>query len=67
MNIAKLQQVLTIVSKYVDPNRDYCEAQHDIIFFPLMSDAKISEEDNAKLLELGAHKSRDGDCWATHT
>lgn len=67
MNIANLQKVLTIVSKYVDPEKNWCEAQHDIIFLPLMSDIKISAEDEEELKRLGAHKSRDSDCWATHT
>lgn len=67
MNITKLQRVLTIVSKYVNPDKDWCEAQHDVLFLPLMTNTKISAEDETELLELGAHRNRDSDCWAVHT
>lgn len=67
MNLANLQKTLAIVSKYVNPEKDYCSAEHDILYFPLMSDAKISEEDEAELKRLGARKDRDADCWATFT
>lgn len=67
MNIANLQKTLTIVSKYVDPEKNWCEAQHDIIYLPLMSNTEISTEDEAALDELGAFKDSEGGCWATFT
>lgn len=67
MNITRLQKVLTIVSKYVNPETEWVEAQHDIIFLPLFENAKISTEDLAELDELGAFISSDSDCWAVHT
>lgn len=67
MNLANLQKTLAIISKYVDPERAWCEAQHDVIFLPLVTTFEISSEDTAALEELGAHRSSEGDCWAVFT
>ncbi len=65
MNVANLQKALEIVGKYVNPQTAWCDADHDIIYFPLRNTAKISPEDEAELHRLGAHVSSEGDCWAT--
>lgn len=67
MNISNLQKVLTIVSKYINPEENWCEAQHDIIYLPLMLCTKISAEDEAELDNLGAHKDSESDCWTVFT
>lgn len=66
MNLANIVKTLTIVNKYVEPEKSWCSAEHDILYLPLMNDAVLSPEDEAELERLGAHKS-DGDCWAVFT
>lgn len=44
---------------------DYLEADHDIIFGPVIG-AKFSDEDEKKLKELGWDKSDEYDCWCHH-
>ena len=67
MNISNLQKVLKIVSKYVDADKAWCEAQHDIIFLPLHNNIDVSMEDQEELRLLGAHEDSEGDCWAVFT
>jgi hypothetical protein len=59
-------KILTIVEKY-DP-KGYCEAQHDILYvFNDRDKMIISNEDKAKLIELGAHYSEEAESWAVFT
>lgn len=67
MTLANLQKALAIVAKYCDPEKSWCQGEHDILFFPLDSTAKLPPEDEAELLRLGAHKSSEADCWAAFT
>lgn len=67
MNMRKIQAALEIVAKYVDPEKSYLQGEHDIIYMPLMNNAEISIQDEAKLKELGAFKSSEVDCWAVFT
>lgn len=67
MNIADFQKVLTIVSKYVDPQAEWLEASHDVIFLPIHRETKLSTEDKKELNNLGAYLSSDYDCWSVFT
>lgn len=67
MNLKNMIECMQIAAKYVDPEKAYCQGEHDILFLPLMNEAKISPEDEARLLELRAHRSSDGECWAVFT
>jgi hypothetical protein len=66
MNFENFVKTLAVVAKYAKPT-DYLQAEHDIIFLPLMKDTAITAEDEAELKRLGAHVSSEGDCWATFT
>jgi hypothetical protein len=67
VNLKSIVEVLQIVAKYSKDDKDYCCAEHDILFLPLQNDAPISPEDEARLLELRAHRSSEGECWAVFT
>lgn len=67
MNITKLQQILTIINKYVNPICNNCVAEHDTLFLPLMNDHEISSQDEVELVRLGAHRDTDVGCWAVYT
>lgn len=67
MNLKNIIECMQIAAKYVDQERAYCQAEHDILFLPLTNEAVISPEDEKRLLELRAHRSSEGDCWAVFT
>ena len=67
MNLKNIIECMQIVAKYVDPEKSWCQGEHDIIYLPLANDAKLSPEDEARLLELRAHRSSEVDCWAMFT
>lgn len=66
MNLKNIIETLQIVSKYCDPEKSWCQAEHDELYLPLENEAAISAEDAALLEYLGAHKS-DVDCWRIFT
>lgn len=66
VNLENLVKTLAVVVKYAKPT-DYCSAEHDILYLPLMNDTPITAEDEAELERLGAHRSSDGECWAVFT
>lgn len=68
MTLDKMIETLQIVAKYCkDPRKEWCSAEHDILFLPLENSAVIEPADEARLRELGAHKSSEGDCWSIFT
>lgn len=68
MTLDKIIETLQIVAKYAkDPSKEWCDAQHDILYLPLANDAEIAAEDAARLEALGAIKDEDCDCWALFT
>lgn len=61
---------LQILQKYAGKESDRIDAQHDVIYAgPNLEEleGKITEEDKAKLEELGWHEDSEGDCWARFT
>ncbi len=66
MNLRDLIKVLEIVAKYDESSQTWCQAEHDILFLPLMNDTEIDSVDHANLLMLGAFKHDDGG-WAVYT
>jgi hypothetical protein len=63
MNIKNMIEALQICAKYHDPEKEWCSAEHDQIFFPLAED-EPSKEDAARLRELGADIEYDS--WMTY-
>ena len=61
MNLRELIKTLQIIVPF-----SYCQAEHDILYLPLVNNADISKEDKEELLSLGAFES-DADCWAVYT
>jgi hypothetical protein len=66
MNLKNIIETLQIVSKYVDPAKAWCQAEHDELYLPLPTSVELDPKDAAKLEELGALKS-DADCWSVFT
>lgn len=66
MVLKDMIEVLTIVAKYVDPNEEWLESGHDVIWLPLFENNKLSEEDKARFDELGVHIG-DSDCYEVST
>jgi hypothetical protein len=66
MNFENLVMTFAVVAKYAKPT-DYCSAEHDILYLPLMADTPITAEDEAELKRLGAHLDKSADCWAVFT
>ena len=66
MNLKNIIETLQIVSKYVEPEKHWLQAEHDELFLCISNDTPISNEDAARLEELGARKS-SADCWSLFT
>lgn len=66
MTLDKIQRVLEICAAHIDMKKAWLQAEHDIVYLPLMNDAKIPPEATIELETLGAFKS-DADCWAFYT
>ena len=54
-NCSDVIKVLEIVGKYKDLDNEWLEAQHDILYFPLMEDDEISDKDRKQLEDLDCH------------
>lgn len=67
MTLDKIIECLQIASKYGDPGKSWCQAEHDILFLPLESAKALDPADEARLTELGAHRSSESDTWACFT
>jgi hypothetical protein len=67
MTLDKIIEALQITTKYCDPAKSWLQGEHDIIFLPIMNDVELDPKDEARLLELGAHRSSEGDSWACFT
>lgn len=66
MTLDKIQRVLEICAAHIDTKKAWLQAEHDIVYLPLMSDTVLSPEETAELGTLGAFKS-PVDCWAFYT
>lgn len=67
MNLKNMIEALQIVAKYCKAESKWCQAEHDVLYLPIMNDDPLPAEDEARLLELGAHRDSDADCWAIFT
>lgn len=66
MTLDKIRRVIEICVAHVDAEKSWLQAEHDIVYLPLMSDADIPPESAAELEALGAFKSAV-DYWAFYT
>lgn len=67
MKIDEIIETLQIISKYTYERNQWVQAEHDVVFLPVGNDIAISKEDEARLLELGAFRSRETDTWAFYS
>jgi hypothetical protein len=67
MTLDKMIRVLQICAQQSkDASKEWCSAEHDILYLPLANDVELPETVMKELKELGAFKS-DVDCWACYT
>lgn len=63
----KLYEILSILMKYEDVNRDYdVAANHDTILLQGPKPQHLPSEDVAKLVALGAFFDDEEDCWKVY-
>ncbi len=68
MKLKNLIECLQIAERHCRPGGvAHCTAEHDIMFLPIDRAVEMSDEDRARLLELGAHISSESDTWAVFT
>lgn len=61
----KLIEALQILVKYKDePYPTHCE--HDVLMIMGITQEEVSEDDKAKLIELGFHWNNEHGCWASY-
>lgn len=59
----EIKGIIELLAPHFDKGDTYMAAEHDIVYFPCRT-KELSPEVLAKLEELGAHWSSEGDCWA---
>ena len=62
-DVFKIKGIIELLAPHFKPNDVWLAAEHDVIYFPCR-EKDLGPEVLAKLEELGAHWSTQGDCWA---